>query len=68
MKSNWCKHDGNERDGIAYDAPRQQIDAHPEVLRPIDAGLVGRLHALIEHVEVDLNQRLPTELDDAGMP
>jgi hypothetical protein len=68
MKSNGFKHGGNGRDRIALDALRQQIDAHPEVLRPIDAGLVGRLHALIEDIEVDLNQRLPSELDDAGMP
>lgn len=68
MKSNGCKHGGNGLDSIVIDALRQHIDAHPEVLRPIDAGLVGRIHALIEGVEVDLNQRLPSELDDAGMP
>jgi hypothetical protein len=44
MKSNGCEHGGNGRDSIALDALRQHIDAHPEVLRPIDAGLVGRIH------------------------
>lgn len=68
MKSNGRKHGGSVRDSIALDALLQHIDAHPEVLRSIDAGIVGRLHALIEGVEVDLNQRLPSELDDAGMP
>lgn len=28
----------------------------------------GRIHTLIADVEVDLNQELPSELDDAGMP
>jgi hypothetical protein len=42
--------------------------ARTRSLRPIDAGIVGRLHALIEGIEVDLNQWLPSELDDAGMP
>lgn len=68
MKSNGCEHGGNGHGSIALDALRQHIDEHPEVLRPIDAGLVGRIHSLIESVEVDLNQRLPPELDDAGMP
>ena len=30
---------GDGRDSIALAALRQHIDAHPEVLRPIDAGL-----------------------------
>jgi hypothetical protein len=68
MKSNGRKHGGSGRDSIALDALLQHIGAHPEVLRPIDAGLVERLYALIEGVEVDLNQRLPTELGDPGMP
>jgi hypothetical protein len=50
------------------DALLQHVGAHPDVLRPIDAGLIERLYALIEGVEVDLNQRLPTELEDPGMP
>ena len=68
MKSNGRNHGGSGRDSTALEVILQHIDAHPEVLRPIDAGIVGRLYALIEGVEVDLNQRLPTELDDAGMP
>jgi hypothetical protein len=68
MKSNGRKHGGSGRDRTALEVILQHIDAHPEVLRPIDAGIVGRLHALIEGVEVDLNQRLPSELDDPGMP
>ena len=59
---------GNQRDSMALDTLRQHRDAHPEVLCPIDAGLVGRIHALIEGVKVDLNRRLPSELDDVGMP
>lgn len=37
-------------------------------LVPIDAVLIERLRALIAGVEVDLNQPLPHEVDDAGMP
>ena len=48
MKSNGGEHGGNGRDSIALDALRQHIDAHPKVLRPIDTGLVERLHSLIE--------------------
>lgn len=68
MKSNGQKHGGCRRDRILLDALSLHIDAHPEVLRPVDAGLVGRVHTLIAGVEVDLNQRLPSELDDADMP
>ena len=68
MKSNGRKHGGSRRDSIVLDALLQHVGAHPDVLRPIDAGLIERLYALIEGVEVDLNQRLPTELEDPGMP
>ncbi len=68
MKSSGRKHGESGRDSTALEVIFQHIDAHLEVLRPIDAGIVGRLHALIEGVEVDLNQRLPSELDDASMP
>ena len=34
------------------DALLQHVGAHPDVLRPIDAGLIERLYALIEGVEV----------------
>jgi hypothetical protein len=48
MKSNGRKHEGSGRDSIALEVILQHLDAHPEVLRPIDAGIVGRLYALIE--------------------
>ena len=62
------KSHGRRHDRIVFDALIQHIDAHPEVLCPVDAGLVGRIHTLIAGVEVDLNQELPSEFDDAGMP
>jgi len=68
MKPNGRKNGGSGRDSIALSAILQHIDAHPEVLRPINGGIVGSLHARIEGVEVDRNQRLPSELNDAGMP
>ncbi len=34
------------RDSLALDALHQHTDAHPEVLRAIDAGLVELIHAL----------------------
>jgi hypothetical protein len=37
---------GNERDLMAIDALRQHMDAHSEVLCPIDVGLVELIHAL----------------------
>ena len=46
----------------------QEIDEHPELLRPVDAALVERMRRLVTSVEVDLDQPLPPELGDAGMP
>ncbi len=34
---------------------------------PIDAGLVDRIRLLTAGIEVDLDQPLPPELDDAGL-
>lgn len=50
------------------DVLARDIDERPEVLRPIEAEFVGRLHSLAGGLEVDLDQPLPPELGDAGMP
>lgn len=42
----------------------RDIDEHPELLRPIDAGLVAHLRALTTGVEVDLACPLPKEPQD----
>lgn len=34
---------------------------------PVDAGLVDRIRLLTAGIEVDLDQPLPPELDDAGL-
>ncbi len=46
----------------------QDIDERPEVLLPVDATLVKRMRHLVADVEVDLEQALPPEFGDAGMP
>lgn len=35
---------------------------------PVDAGLVDRIRLLTADIEVDLDQPLPPEPDDAGLP
>ena len=55
-------------DRTVSDALTQEIDKHPELLRALDAALVERMRRLVAGVEVDLDQRLPHELGDAGMP
>lgn len=50
------------------DALACDIAMHPERLVPIDAKLIARLQPLVDGVEVDFEQSLPFELDDAGMP
>lgn len=48
------------------DAPAQDIDEQPEILRPVDTELVDRLRSHIAGIEVDLDQPLPPEMDGAG--
>ncbi len=50
------------------DALAQDIDERPEVLQPIDARLVEHVRSLVAGVEVDLDQPLPPECSDAGLP
>lgn len=53
---------------MMLDALAQDIDEHPEALRPVDAALVDRVKSLVADVEVDLDKPLLPELGDAGMP
>ena len=50
------------------DALADGIDHRPDILRPVPADLVERIRLLTAGVEVDLDQTLPPEFDDAGMP
>ena len=45
-----------------------QVQAHELLCVPVDAGLVGRIRLLTAGIEVDLDQPLPPQLGDAGMP
>jgi antitoxin PrlF len=38
----------------------QDIEQHPERLRPLDANLRERVQALVGHIDVDLNEPLAT--------
>lgn len=53
---------------MILDTLAQDIDEHPGGLQLVDAALVERLQRLVAGVEIDLDQRLPPELGDAGMP
>ena len=44
------------------------IDHRPDILRPVPADLVERIRLLTAGVEINLDQPLPPELDDTGMP
>ncbi|MDZ7890037.1 MAG: type II toxin-antitoxin system PrlF family antitoxin [Pseudomonas sp.] len=53
---------------MILDTLAQDIDEHPRCLQLVDAALVERLQRLVAGVEIDLDQQLPPELGDAGMP
>ncbi len=44
------------------------VQANEALCAPVDADLVDRLRLLTAGVEVDLDQPLPPELEDPGMP
>jgi hypothetical protein len=50
------------------DAISHDIHAHPEALQPVGAAIIERMRRLVAGVDVDLEQPLAPELDDAGMP
>ena len=65
MKPKYCAGQ-EEKVQAMLDALADDIDCHPEILRPVPAELVYRIRSLVGGVEVDLNQPLPPETDDAG--
>ncbi|WP_200249818.1 hypothetical protein [Thiococcus pfennigii] len=50
------------------DALADDIDHCPDIPRSVPADLAERIRRLTAGVEVDLDQPLPPELADAGMP
>lgn len=50
------------------DALADNIDHCPDIPQPVPADLAERIRRLTAGVEVDLDQPLPPELLDAGMP
>ncbi|WP_139285415.1 hypothetical protein [Acidovorax soli] len=44
------------------------VQAYEALCVPVDAELVEHLRSLTSGVEVDLDQPLPPEIDDPGMP
>ena len=42
----------------------KDIEEHPERLRPVDAGLLQRIDALVGDIDVDLDEPLPPDADD----
>lgn len=56
------QHEQKILDALACD-----IEMLLESLVPIDAKPITRLQTLVDGVEVDLEQPLPLELDDAGI-
>lgn len=54
--------------GVRLNALVLLVQAYETLCVPVDADLVDRLRSLTAGVEVVLDQPLPPELDDAGMP
>lgn len=54
--------------GKRLNATVSLVQAYEALCEPVDAALVDRRRSLAEGVEIDLDQPLPPELDDAGMP
>ena len=50
------------------DALADDFDCRPDIIRPVEAELVDRIRSLVAGIEVALDQPLPPEVDDAGMP
>jgi prlF antitoxin for toxin YhaV_toxin len=65
MKPEYCARP-EEKVQAMFDALANDIDHHPEILRPVPADLVYRFRSLVGDVEVDLDQPLSPETDGAG--
>ncbi|MBK6974570.1 MAG: transcriptional regulator [Sterolibacteriaceae bacterium] len=65
MKPKYCTRQ-QEKVKAMLDALADDIGRHPEILRPVPAELVYRIRSLVGGVEVDLDQQLPPETNDAG--
>lgn len=50
----------------ALNALADDIDYQPDIIRPVEKELVDRIRSLVAGIEVDLDQPLSPELDDAG--
>ena len=44
------------------------VQAYEATYAPVDGALVDRIRSIVAGVEVDLDEPLPPELGDAGMP
>lgn len=65
MKPKYCARQ-EEKVQAMLDALADDIDHHPEILRPVPVELVYRIRSLVGDVEVDLDQPLPPETDGDG--
>jgi antitoxin component HigA of HigAB toxin-antitoxin module len=54
--------------GERLNALASLVQAYEALCAPGDAGFVDRLRSLTAGVEIDLDQPLPPEINDSGMP